>query len=231
MKIASAPQFIGIDLAWKQGNPSGVAVIDADANLLEYAYPDAIEAVMEIVRRFPDAAIGVDAPLIIPNAAGHRPNEREFLKRFGRHKLGVHAANTTLFEKRFPRYAGFALYDALKILDFNFSHNNLFEVYPHATILTLFNDGKVLRYKASVPKAERIAALQRLQTALFEVITVPNRFQTDLSTLKGKALKAEEDFLDSLVCAYTVYYCLRNKCLCFGNSDVGKLLTPEPPNG
>lgn len=228
MKLAPASYYIGIDLAWKPGNPSGVAVIDTDANLIDYTYPDTIDDILAIVRRYPKSIIGVDAPLIIPNATGHRPNEREFLKTFARYGLGLHAANTTLFEKRFPRYAGFELYDALKQLGFDFRCGNLFEVYPHATILARFNDGKVLRYKASVPRTQRLTALKQLQTALFEVITIPDAMKKELETLRGKALKAQEDFLDSLVCAYSLLYCSLNNCHCYGDSAIGHLLTPKP---
>jgi len=228
MPIAAAPFYIGIDLAWGERNPSGIAVVDADARLVEYRYTSDPAGIMEMVGRYPDAAVGIDAPLILPNATGHRPNEREFLGTFARFGLGIHAANTTLFAERFPRYTGFELYARLKAEGFDFKHGNLYEVYPHATILALFNRGKVLRYKASVPKTERIAALKRLQTALFEVITVSNAYQTAIETLKGKALKAEEDFLDSLVCAYTLLHCRRRACLCFGDDHVGKLVTPIP---
>jgi predicted RNase H-like nuclease len=228
MRVAPARFYVGIDLAWGTGNPSGVAVIDTDARLVEYRYTDSIEAVMDVIGGYPHCAVGIDAPLIIPNAAGHRPNERDFLKTFARYGLGVHAANTTLFEKRFPRYTGFELFERLEAAGFGFEKGNLFEVYPHATILALLNNNKVLRYKASAPKTERIAALKRLQTSLFEVITVPNSYKKPMETLKGKALKGEEDFLDSLVCAYTLLYCTENACLCFGNHNIGKLLTPRP---
>jgi predicted RNase H-like nuclease len=231
MRITPASHSIGIDLAWKPGNPSSIAVLNADAHLIEYHYTASLDEMLALISRYPQSRIGVDAPLIIPNATGHRPNEREFLKVFARYGLGLHAANTTLFAKRFPRYAGFELYARLTAEGFDFAEGNLFEVYPHATILALFNNGKVLRYKASAPKPQRLAALKRLQTDLFEVLTVPNRCQTDLNTLKGKALKAEEDFLDSLVCAYTLHYCTAHDALCFGNNAVGKLLTPAPHDG
>lgn len=227
MRLSPAPHYIGIDLAWSPGNPSGVAVLDRDGNLIAYRYCRGTEAIMALVRRYPDAAVGVDAPLIIPNETGHRPNERAFLKTFAPHGLGVHAANRSLFEKRFARYAGFELFARLASEGFGFGRGNLWEVYPHATILARFNGGRVLRYKASVPKAERIAALKRLQTALFEVITVPNAYKKALTPLKGAALKAEEDFLDSLVCAYTLLHCSTHECLCFGDDDIGKLLTPK----
>lgn len=229
MRLAPAPYYVGIDLAWGPGNPSGVAVIDAEARLVDYRYTDSLAAVAELVKAHPQCAVGVDAPLIIPNASGHRPNERDFLKTFARYGLGVHAANTALFEKRFPRYSGFELYERLRAEGFGFDKGNLFEVYPHATILACFNDGKVLRYKASAPKPERIAALKRLQTDLFEVITVPNTCKKPLENLKGKALKGEEDFLDSLVCAYTLLHCAKNDCLCFGDDAIGRLVTPKPP--
>ena len=204
------------------------AVLDAKAAFVEYRYAETLDAVLGIVMKYPGCAIGVDAPLVIPNAEGHRPNEREFLKTFSRYGLGVHAANTVLFAKRFTRYTGFELYERLSAGGYDFAYGNLFEVYPHATILALFNGGRVLRYKASVPKSERTAALKRLQTSLFEVITDANTYRTDIDGLKGKALKAQEDFLDALVCAYTLYHCSANACLCFGDDTVGKLVTPIP---
>ena len=230
MMIESRTHYVGIDLAWSPDNPSGVAVLDENARLIKYRYAESPEAVFEVTARYPDAVIGVDAPLMITNADGHRPNERAFLKTFARYGLGLHAANTTLFEKRFPRYAGFTLYERLKSFGFDFKNGNLFEVYPHASILTLFNDGRVLRYKASAPKADRITALKRLQTALFEVISVPNEMRTAIESLKGKKLKAEEDFLDSLVCAYTLLHCARHTCCRFGDNDNGLLITPLPPS-
>jgi predicted RNase H-like nuclease len=228
MQVTSAPYYIGIDLAWSPANPSGVAVIDANAGLVKYLYTPSMQTILTLVDRYPLAVIGVDAPLIIPNETGHRPNERAFLKIFARYGLGVHAANTTLFEKRFARYSGFELYEALKARGFDFCHGNLFEVYPHATILACFNRGKVLRYKSSVAKAERITGLKRLQTFMFEVITVPNTMKKTIETLRGNALKAEEDFLDALVCAYTLLYGTSNDCLSFGDDRIGRLLTPDP---
>ena len=225
MQVTPAPCYIGIDLAWARCNFSGIAVIDADARVIDYRYTDSLETMMDVI----GALVGVDAPLIITNAEGHRPNERAFLKTFARYGLGMHAANTVLFEKRFEGYAGFELYACLTAEGFGFDRGNLYEVYPHATILSLFNDGKVLRYKSSVPKAERVAALKRLQTLLFERLTVPNTLKKDPGQLKGRALKGYEDFLDALVCGYTLLHCTRNGCLYFGDDTEGKLLTPEPP--
>jgi len=219
---------IGIDLAWSPKNPSGVAVLDREARLVEYLYTRNIDDILALIRRYPDAVVGVDAPLVITNETGHRPHERDFLKVFSRHGLGLHAANTALFEKRFPRYNGFVLYEGLKAGGFGFDKENLFEVYPHATVLACFNGGNVLRYKASAPREERIENLRKLQTKLFETVTVPNRFQTDIFPLKGKALKEKEDFLDALVCAWTLLHCRRSDCLRFGDPVQGILLTPDP---
>ncbi|MHC3993276.1 DUF429 domain-containing protein [Thiomicrolovo sp. ZZH C-3] len=230
MPLTPAPFYIGIDLAWAEGNPSGVAVIDAEARFVAYRYADTVEAILDIVRAYPGCRVGVDAPMIIPNATGHRPNERQFLKTFARYGLGMHAVNTQLFEKRFKRYAGFTLYEGLQAEGIAFENGTLFEVYPHATILVRFNAGKVLRYKASAPRAERLQAMARLQTVLCEVITLPNSLKTSLGTLRGKALKAEEDFLDSLVCAYTLYDATMRESLQFGDAECGVLLTP-PPGG
>ncbi|WP_345972711.1 DUF429 domain-containing protein [Sulfurimonas diazotrophicus] len=228
MPLTAVPFYIGIDLAWAEGNPSGVAVLDAEARLVAYCYAETVEAILDVVHAYPGCRVGVDAPMIIPNATGHRPNERAFLKTFARYGLGVHAVNTRLFEKRFKSYAGFALYEGLKAEGIGFEEGTLFEVYPHATILALFNEGNVLRYKASAPRDARLKAMTKLQTALFELLTIPNSLKTPLGTLRGKALKAEEDFLDSLVCAYTLCYAHEKRCLTFGDAACGVLLTPPP---
>jgi len=218
---------IGIDLAWSPKNNSGVAVLSEKLELIEYIYADSVDVIMEVVNRYPDAKIGVDAPLIITNSTGHRPNEREFLKSFTRYGLGLHAANLTLFAKRFPEYTGFVLYDALRSADFDFSRENLYEVYPHAIILKLFNDDKVLAYKLNKPKAIWQRGLKRLQESLFAVIDVPESHDADILLLKGKQAKAYEDFLDSLVCAYGVHYCQSSPCQQFGDASSGILLTPS----
>lgn len=231
MKAASNDSqnyFIGIDLAWTPGRHSGIAIINQQGQLKAYHYPNNVHAIIEIIQTYPNSIIGVDAPLIITNPQGHRPNERLFLKCFARYGLGVHAANTSLFAKRFPGYTGFTLYALLQKFGYDFNHNNLYEVYPHATILVNFNHNKVLRYKANTRKTHRIAAFEYLQNSLSEALTIDATFLSDPYTLKGKALKEYEDFLDALVCAYTLLWCRLNKCYRFGSTYEGILLTPIP---
>lgn len=217
---------IGIDLAWKSGNPSGVAVVNEKLELVAYDYPKDIGQIMQTVRRFPDARIGVDAPLVIANQTGHRPNEQAFLKVFSRYGLGVHAANRQLFDKRFQAYAGYALYAALREAGIDFSCGRLFEVYPHATILACFNNGRVLPYKSG-PVAKRKAHLAWLQEQLFATLAVDASYKKEINVLRGKALKAQEDFLDALVCAWSLHYCRKHDCHRFGSDSQGILLVPR----
>ncbi|MDK2922778.1 MAG: hypothetical protein PWQ90_219, partial [Pseudothermotoga sp.] len=59
--------------------------------LKEYTFPAGsrkdIEQILGSLRKYPNAAVGVDAPLIITNESGHRPNEKEFLKHFAKFGL------------------------------------------------------------------------------------------------------------------------------------------------
>lgn len=216
--------YAGIDPAWSAKNPGSLVVIDAAGRLLASCYTNDPDTMLGTLAPFPDAAVGIDAPMIIPNATGHRPNERDFLRHFARYGLGVHAANQTLFARRFPDYTGFTLYTALQARGFDFCRGNLYEVYPHATILARFSGGQVLRYKSGVPRPQRITALRTLQSALLTALQLPDPGDPDL--LKGKALKAREDFLDALVCAYTLKHCAAEGGYCFGDPRVGMLLTP-----
>lgn len=135
--------FIGIDLAWHPNNPSGVALLQ-DNKVIYADVLDSLDSVIDFINLYPDAIIGVDAPLIVENQTGNRDIEKQFLKDFASKKLGVYPVNRELLLKTNSTIVG-------EILSSNISQklgSDLFEVYPHATIMNCFH-GEVLPYKKS----------------------------------------------------------------------------------
>ena len=196
--------YIGIDLAWSQNNFSGIALLKDD----EVIYCDVIKELDEIsnfINQYPDAKVGIDAPLLVENITGSREVEKQFLRDFSSKKLGVYPVNRTLLEKINGYIAG-------EILASKIPQKlgiSLFEVYPHATIMQCFH-GSVLPYKR---KSGRNTAyikeqLNILQNYLLQYLK--GDFAVDISKLKGIGLKHHEDKLDAIVSAYTLYHCQNN---------------------
>lgn len=232
--------FIGIDLAWSEKNPSAIAILDDTPQLLELKMCITNQEILDFIHPYldhPSVSIGIDAPLIIPNESGQRDTEKAFLKDFSRYKLGAHAINRNLMLRYGNPIRSETLYTALAAMDFSMNPNQdrfCCEVYPHATILTLFNHNKVLPYKKKPNRSweEVKTNLTFLQRSLARKIDSPVHeiFTLPCHDLRPKELKGIEDRLDSIVCAYTLWYWHHHRELCnpYGNEKSGLLITPKP---
>ncbi|MEA3497975.1 MAG: DUF429 domain-containing protein [Campylobacterota bacterium] len=204
-------QYIGIDLAWSQNNYSGVALLENN----KVVYVDILKTIDDIssfINTYPKAKVGVDAPLVVPNKNGTRAIEKEFLKDFSSKKLGIYPVNRTLLEKINGSIAG----EDLRSKIYQKLGVSLFEVYPHVTIMQCFH-GLVLPYKR---KKGRNTAFIKEQLNILQNYLLNNidgDFAVDISKLKGQSLKHHEDKLDSIVSAYTLYYCDKYKCKTYGD--------------
>jgi len=91
----------------------------------------------------------------------------------------------------------------------------MLEVYPHTALLELFRLPSIVRYKKG-NVAERRSGQRVLQRRLWELSRfapplectpkLSEFLSTDTNSLRGAALKSNEDALDAIVCAYTAYY-------------------------
>ncbi|MGB9789125.1 MAG: DUF429 domain-containing protein [Thermotoga caldifontis] len=210
--------FCGIDPSWTGKRPTAVSVLDRQFRLVDFVYSKDIERIVQLLRNYENTVIGVDAPLVIRNETGHRPNEKEFLKHFARFGLSLYPVN----RRRYPFFFPEKLYEALKTIGYSFQKGNIFEVYPHATILVLFNDMRVFHYKKLRSKG-KLAKLEYLRKKIETFIEIPDDFN-----VPQDSIKSYEDFLDSLVCALTVGLASERPFLTFGNEDVGILLVLKP---
>ena len=69
--------FVGLDLAWGERKPTGVAVVDDDGRPLRVSAQTDDASILAAIKPFvaDDCVVGIDAPLIVTNPTGNRPCE------------------------------------------------------------------------------------------------------------------------------------------------------------
>lgn len=220
-------KFIGIDFGWISG-ASGLCCLRWENNELYLEDIDRLDALADILtwinKKVPapePGMIAVDAPTIINNATGMRLCDRLTHKYFGRYHAGCYPAN---LKSRFAaRTVGFS--KSLEALGFEHApeleprkyQRYQIEVFPHPAIINLFGLSQIIKYKKGT-LTERRAGLEKLQKYIINVLPKlepkldilktkrtprePEDLFGDLSVLSNKNLKAVEDRLDALICAY-----------------------------
>lgn len=239
--------FIGVDLAWSDKNGTGIAVLKGNKHKCVFDSGDIYLSDKEIINHIKkqsknkSAFVAIDAPLIVPNEEGRRIAEVLVGKLFRKYDAGAHPAN----RQRLSQWSGKIRGEEIsKLLEKNgFKHDpyikkfektrKFFEVYPHPSMVVLFNLKRILRYKAK-PKRDydfRWKEFKRYQSLLRNLknLVLPEEIlEKDVKKLRAKALKDYEDLLDAIFCAYIAYYCWvnPNKCAVLGDMKEGYILTP-----
>ncbi|MBW4666793.1 MAG: DUF429 domain-containing protein [Cyanomargarita calcarea GSE-NOS-MK-12-04C] len=242
-------KFLGIDLGWKS-QPTGLCCLEWQDNQLQLLDLDRKDSIADILAWIdngvePDepAIIAVDAPTLIPNATGSRLPDKLTHKYFGKYHAGCYPANLNLpFAERTVNF-GLELetrgYDHAPTIVPQKPGRYQIEVFPHPAIVNLFNLDKILKYKKG-----------RLSDRRLELIKLQNYILNTLPTLEphlrpspsicgffpnvipttGAALKATEDKLDSLICAYVGahwWYWGEQRNLVLGDSTTGYIVIPS----
>ncbi|MEA3229546.1 MAG: DUF429 domain-containing protein [archaeon] len=244
--------FVGIDLAWSPKNKSGIAVIKGDKEKGELICKDILCSDNDIVDYVTgevnrkNALVAIDAPLTVPNREGRRVAEDITGMLFRKYNAGAYPANRTrLGQWSDGKIRGEEIVRLLE--DTGFRHDpyiekyektrNVFEVYPHPSMVVLFGLDRILRYKAK-PKRDyefRWNEFERFQDYLKKLdgakpsLALPEELtEKNVRRLRGNALKDYEDLLDSVFCAYIAYYGWVNpdRCAILGNTKDGYIFTP-----
>jgi predicted RNase H-like nuclease len=235
-------KFLGIDFGWQTG-PSGLAALEWDGVQLasvEMVCHQPFEDILAWVDRVAGdgpALVAVDAPTIIPNETGMRLPDKLTHSYFGKYHAGCYPANLQLpFAERTV-----ALGRALEARKFNHAntieplHPGRYQIecFPHPAIVHLFDLSRILKYKKG-PLAERRLELERYRSLILKELTLHTP-KLSLSSLppiprKGVEMKALEDQLDALLCAYVGAYwwywgVARNQVL--GNRHEGYIVVPH----
>lgn len=245
-------RFVGLDLAWSARNPSGGVVLGWDG---ERAWPLAWssalgedEDVVAFVLSGTDgegALVAVDAPLVVPNERGTRGCDRALSAAYRRADAGVYPASRACLG---PVVRGEALLARLQAHGFTHGPRvergravrQVVEVYPHAAALELFGLPRILKYKARPGRTlefrwGQLGRLKELLSALSRgrppLDAVPLLDRLRIHGERGRRLKAAEDLLDALLCAYTALHLWtwgEEGYRAFGDRETGYILVPVP---
>ena len=234
--------FLGIDLGWQTG-PTGVCCLKLKADTLSLVALTRLtthgEVTAWITQQAPDhtpAMVAVDAPTIIPNPTGMRQPDRLAHRYFGKYHAGCYPANqASAFA---PQLVAFSK----ALVDQGFAHapsvipqqpgRYQIEFFPHPAMVHLFGLSRILKYKKG-RVAQRRQELARLRTLILEHLPrhTPGLAIDNLPAIPpgGAALKAVEDQLDSIICAYGAahwWYWGHQRNQVLGSLDEGYIIVP-----
>ena len=242
--------FVGIDLAWGDRRPTGVAVLDADGVLVHVSAQTEDASIVSALSPFleGECRVGIDAPLVVVNAGGNRPAEAALNRDFARFDAGAHPANKARPElARVPRGARLATALGLDMDPGSTSLRRAIEVYPHPATVALFRLGRTLKYKNRPGRPltqlrsellRLIRLLEALQDAPLPLLLKQHQPWWALvarveSAARKSDLRPIEDQVDAVVCAYVAMFAERRPALTttYGDYSTGYIVTPTLPIG
>jgi predicted RNase H-like nuclease/ppGpp synthetase/RelA/SpoT-type nucleotidyltranferase len=241
--------FVGVDLAWGEKKPTGLAVLDAQGRLVHVSTVGPDEEVLAALEPYvaDECLVAIDAPLIVRNATGNRPAEAALNRDFARFDAGAHPANTSKAE--FSGVPRGARVSALLGLDMNprsGRRRRAIEVYPHPATISLFRLGRTLKYKNKPGRTfEQLRDALRTLMGLVEglagatpAMDVSGPAWEALASRVGSAtrkseLRVVEDQVDAVVCAYVALLVVREpaRTTTYGDFETGYVVTPTLPEG
>ncbi|MEC4982871.1 MAG: DUF429 domain-containing protein [Oscillatoria sp. PMC 1068.18] len=241
-------KFLGIDLGWTSGE-TGLCCLSWENNqlkILDLSRKQQLSAIFSWIETWvgvdEPGLIAVDAPTLIPNLTGMRLPDKLTHKYFRRYHAGCYPAN--LSRPFAERTVGFGV----SLEQRGFVHaatiepqklgRYQIEVYPHPAIVNFFGLNRILKYKKG-NLAQRKAELSKLRQYITEILPQRKPFLSispfsaltcNFDSLKGRELKAVEDQLDSLICAYIgayYWYWGEERNLILGDTTTGYIVVPN----
>ncbi|WP_409421621.1 DUF429 domain-containing protein [Pseudaeromonas sp. ZJS20] len=229
--------LLGIDLAWKGHNSTGIAVGEVQNNQLQVvelaSTTLSLEQLLSQVKRWQPVGIAIDAPLIIPNQTGQRDCERLVGRRYGHKGASCHTSNLDLY----PDAISVQL--SRKLATDGYAHQQggrwQIECYPHPALIEVFGLAYRLAYKKGLAENKRAGQIQlarhllSLESHPHLPMRIPPAYADYvrpevIQTLKGTALKQNEDRLDTLVCLYIAFRHHQGLSLSFGTEEQGYIV-------
>jgi predicted RNase H-like nuclease len=232
--------FVGIDLAWKATNRTGLAVVNDAGQLTESssAHSDAeIEAWLAL-NATEAVVVAVDAPLIVENPTGQRMAEKLIGQAYGKYGASAYSANTTnpLFNPpRAQVLASRMSWDVDPSTPTGDGTTVCIEVYPHPALVGLFQLPERILYKKG---RNRLAGFVQLAAHL-ESITELNLHEsprwghltTTIADPRPGDLNRIEDEIDAIFCAHLAWLWHHNRAALhvYGDVEGGYIVAPPPP--
>ncbi|MCX6402254.1 MAG: DUF429 domain-containing protein [Propionibacteriales bacterium] len=242
--------FVGVDLAWGDRKPTGVAVLDEDGRLLTVSAANSDDEIVEALAAYvdKDCLVAIDAPLIVTNKTGNRPAEAALNKDFARFDAGAHPSNTGKKEFREqPRGARIAARLGLDMNPRSGRARRAIEVYPHPATVALFGLGRTLKYKNKTGRSletlrAELLVLMGLVEGLVDadpalVVDAPGSAWKSLRNAvevagRKSELRVVEDQVDAVICAYIGLFATRRpgETTTYGDFETGYIVTPTLPS-
>ncbi len=239
--------FIGLDLAWSDRNPSGVAHLVLRGKGCVLLGTDHLSSDEEIVTWMEERSgrtswVGIDAPMIAPNPPKTtRPVDRMVSSRFGRFHAGVYPGNRERCARpiRLSKKLAAKGFSPDPYLPSPWGRRQL-EIFPHLVQVGLFGRKRIIKYKKGSGDQKR-KGLRILQHAVGKNLagqippllpSQPLRKLLDESPrgLRGRGLKGLEDRIDALMCAYMTFYFWywrERRCEILGDLMTGYIIGPR----
>ncbi|MBF4163791.1 DUF429 domain-containing protein [Nocardioides acrostichi] len=236
--------YVGIDLAWGTKQPTGLAVLDAEARLLHVSTVRTDAEIEAGLGPFVEGEclVGIDAPIVVENPTGSRPAEQQLSRDFRRFEAGTHPSNTGK-----PEFAeGTRARRVCRLLGLDPDPRSgrarrAIEVYPHAASVVLFDLPRTLKYKNKPGRDLDLlrAELLRLLGYVETVVDVDDhadwaalRRQVEQATRKSQ-LRVVEDQVDAVVCAYVALFAdtRPDETAHYGDAATGCIVTPALVEG
>ena len=242
--------FIGLDLAWGEKRPTGVAVLDDDGRLVELSSRVSDDEIVAALASYADGEClaAIDAPLIVVNETGNRPCEAALNADFGRFEAGCHPANTGKPEfASGTRAARLCERLGLDLAPDSGSSRREIEVYPHPATIALFRLGRTLKYKnrpgrtleemrkALLVLVDHLGSLRHADVPL--LLEEHGGWQDLVQSVRDADRKADlrraEDQVDAVLCAYLALFRQRvpERTTVYGDGETGYIVTPSLPVG
>jgi predicted RNase H-like nuclease/ppGpp synthetase/RelA/SpoT-type nucleotidyltranferase len=240
--------FVGVDLAWGERKPTGLAVLDDAGRLVQVGAVITDEEIVDALKPYVvDAClVALDAPLVVRNATGNRPAEAALNRDFAAFDAGAHPANTSKPEFRdTPRGARLSAALGLDPNPRSRRPRRAIEVYPHPATVALFRLGRTLKYKNKPGRDLETLRTELLRlTGLIEGLAAadpaldvageagwPRLVEAVRTATRKSALRVVEDQVDAVVCAYVALFRTRrpHDTVTYGDLETGYIVTPRLP--
>ncbi|WP_028643794.1 DUF429 domain-containing protein [Nocardioides sp. URHA0020] len=233
--------FVGIDLAWGERQPTGLAVLDEDAQLVHVSAVRTDEEIRAALAPYVEGPclVGIDAPLIVVNPTGSRPAEQALTRDFRRFEAGAHPSNTGKPEfANGTRGARVCKMFGLDMDPRSGRKRRAIEVYPHPATVVLFGLGKTLKYKAKPGRSLELlrSELLVLMDHVERLVTTDETWRDLRAQVEGATRKVDlrrvEDQVDAVVCAYVALFAERwpERTTTYGDVEHGYIVTPTLPD-
>ena len=239
-------RFLGLDLAWSDRNPSGLAAIDEAGSILDLRADLRSDTdVLAWIRAWlgTRGVIGIDMPTIVRNPGGARRAENELRAVFGRFGAGPHPANLARFPDggRAARFiaelAGDGVVETTQIAPRD-PRLIAVEVFPHPAHVRLFDLPGIFKYKKKArPWPDVLREWERYRAALATLAHADPPLVLDEripERVGMRGYKRWDDTLDALSCAYIAAFLWRwgsaaPHARVFGDLAEGYIVVPDRP--